>query len=121
MKNKYNQTPKKTWSYPDSFKLKAVKLSQQDGIPVKDVAAMLEIHPGMLSKWRKDFRDGKIVDDGSVSLSEIKKEKKEFDRIATLEKENHRLKQENKLLKKYQRFLGERHKKNINLSRETED
>jgi len=107
MKNKHKQRPKRNWSYPDSFKLKAVKLSLQDGIPVKDVAAMFDIHPCMLSKWRKDFRDGKIVDDGSVSVSEINEEKRDFDRLVVLEKENYRLKQENKLLKKWQRFLEE--------------
>ncbi len=86
-----------------------------------DVAAMLDVHSGMLSRWRKDFRDGKLIDDGRVKIADIAEEKKEFDRIAILEKENYRLKQENKLLKKWQRILGEQHQKNINLSRETED
>ena len=44
--------------YTDEFKLTAVRLSQQPGIQVQSVAAALEIHPFMLSKWRKDVRDG---------------------------------------------------------------
>jgi len=52
--------PKKVPEYTPEFKLKAVKLSQIDGIQVQDVAAALEIHPFMLSKWRKLAREGKI-------------------------------------------------------------
>ena len=46
--------------YSDEFKLTAVRLSQQPGLQVKTVAAALEIHPFMLSKWRKDYRDGRL-------------------------------------------------------------
>jgi transposase len=47
--------------YSDEFKLTAVRLSQQPGLQVKSVAAALTIHPFMLSKWRKDARDGCCV------------------------------------------------------------
>ena len=33
---------------------------QQPGVQVKTVAVALEIHPFMLSKWRKDARDGRL-------------------------------------------------------------
>ena len=46
--------------YSDEFKLTAVRLSQQQGIQVQTVAAALEIHRFMLSKWRKDARDGRL-------------------------------------------------------------
>jgi transposase-like protein len=46
------------WRYSDQFKLTAVRLSQQPGIQVQTVSASLAIHPFMLSKWRKDVRDG---------------------------------------------------------------
>ncbi|XWV18906.1 MAG: hypothetical protein HEQ11_19815 [Gemmatimonas sp.] len=35
-------------------------MSHQPGLQAKTVAAALEIHPFMLSKWRKDVRDGII-------------------------------------------------------------
>jgi transposase len=44
----------------DEFKLTAVQLSQRPGLQVKSVAAALTIHPFMLSKWRKDARDGRL-------------------------------------------------------------
>ena len=50
--------PRAVRKYSDEFKLTAVRLSQQWGIEVKIVAAALAIHPLMLSKWRKDVRDG---------------------------------------------------------------
>jgi len=37
-----------------------VQLSNQPGVLVKDVAESLCIHPFMLSKWRKQVRDGEL-------------------------------------------------------------
>lgn len=116
-----NINPKKTWKYPEKFKLKAVKLSLQKGTMVKDVAAMLDIHPVLLSRWRQEFREGKIRDDGRLKLVDIEQEKAELDRIVMLEKQVASLKQENELLKKWQRFLAEQHQKGINSSRGTEN
>lgn len=45
----------------DDFKLKAVALSNQPGVLIKDVADSLCIHPFMLSRWRKEVRDGLIA------------------------------------------------------------
>lgn len=52
--------PRAVRQYSDEFKLTAVRLSQQPDLQVKTVAAALEIHPFMLSKWRKDHRDGRL-------------------------------------------------------------
>jgi len=48
--------PRKLYRYSAEFKLKAVKLSQIDGVRVQDVADAPEIHPFMLSKWRREAR-----------------------------------------------------------------
>lgn len=45
-------------AYSRDFKLTAVRLSEQPGLQVQAVAAALDIHPFMLSKWRKKARDG---------------------------------------------------------------
>ena len=50
--------PRKVRTYSREFKLTAVRLSQQPGVEVQAVAAALDIHPFMLSKWRKQVRDG---------------------------------------------------------------
>jgi transposase len=47
-----SQGPRKLYRYSAEFKLKAVRLSQIEGVQVQDVADALEIHPFMLSRWR---------------------------------------------------------------------
>ena len=52
--------PRKVHRYSDEFKRKAVSLSGLAGVQVKDVAEALDIHPFMLSRWRKEVRDGRL-------------------------------------------------------------
>ena len=52
--------PSKVRKYSDAFKLTAVRMTQLPGMQVKTVAAGLDLHPFMLSRWRKDVRDGVI-------------------------------------------------------------
>jgi transposase-like protein len=53
--------PRKIARYGDRFKATAVKLSNLPGVLIQDVAQALDIHPFMLSLWRKQVRDGVIV------------------------------------------------------------
>ena len=116
---KYNN-PRKTWHYTNEFKTKAVQLSLLDGVKVKEVAETLDIHPFMLSRWRKEYREGIIVADKRNKVTDISQDKKEIDRIKKLEKENARLRQENDLLKKWQRYLAEEHQNDLDSSRDTD-
>ena len=75
----------------------------------------------MLSRWRKEYREGKIVADKRKKVTSIKKERTELDELKALRKEVTRLKQENDLLKKWQRFLAEAHQSDIDSSRETDN
>jgi len=50
--------PKKVQRYSLEFKLTAVRLSRMPGIEVQTVAEALDIHPFMLSRWRKEAREG---------------------------------------------------------------
>lgn len=52
--------PRKIGRYSHELKLTAVHVSQQPGIQVQTVAAALVIHPFMLSKWRKDAKEGRM-------------------------------------------------------------
>jgi transposase-like protein len=52
--------PRQIYRYSKEFRLAAVRLIQVPGMQVKAVAAALGIHPFMLSKWRKDVRDGTL-------------------------------------------------------------
>jgi transposase len=51
----------KIQNYGLGLKLRAVQLSKQHGVLIKDVAESLCIHPFMLSKWRKEVRDGVLT------------------------------------------------------------
>lgn len=115
---RYNNS-RKTWRYTEEFKAKAVQLSLLDSVQVKEVAETLDIHPFMLSRWRKEYKEGKIVPDKRKKIMSIKKEKKEIDKVKALENENSRLRQENDLLKKWQRFLAEEHRSGSDSSKDT--
>ena len=116
---RYTQ-PRRTWHYLNEFKVKAVQLSLLEGVQVQDVAKTLDIHPFMLSRWRKEYREGKLVADKRKKIIPMAKDKKKLDRVKQLEKENARLKQENDLLKKWQRYLAEAHQSDLDSSRDTE-
>ena len=120
---KYTQ-PKKTWFYPVDFKIKAVQLSLRDDILSKDVAQALDIHPLMLSRWRKEYREGKFSNkphyNSNNELMAKLPNKKELNKIKQLQKENERLKLENDLLKKWQRYLAEVHQSDLDSSNSTD-
>ena len=101
---RYTQ-PKKAWLYSVDFKIKAVELSLRDDVLSKDVAQALDIHPLMLSRWRKEYRDGKFSTkpcyNSNNELMAKRPNKKELNKIKHLEKENERLKLENDLLKNW--------------------
>jgi len=108
---KYNH-PRKTWKYSQDFKIKAVKLSYQPGLQVQQVAEGLDIHPFMLSRWRKEYREGKLQGDHQRRVAVTKTRRtpsvRELTENVRLKRENARLQQENALLKKWQRYLAER-------------
>ena len=98
--------PRKIQQYSAEFKVTAVKLSQQPGLQVQAVAHALEIHPFMLSKWRKDLRDGRLrARSKSVAPPKLARESR---RLQQLEREHALLQTEHALLKKAIRFCSER-------------
>jgi transposase len=80
--------PKTTARYSERFKASAVRLSSVPGVRVQDVAGSLYIHPFMLSRWRKQAREGVIVTKGievdkeiAAELKELRKLKKAHERL----------------------------------------
>lgn len=98
--------PRKVHRYSDEFKLTAVRLSQQPGIQVQSVAAALEIHPFMLSKWRKEVRDGRLR--GRSRPVPRPGPAREIAQLQALEKAHALLQEEHDLLKKAIRFCSVR-------------
>lgn len=95
--------PRKIREYSLEFKLTAVRLSEQPGIQVQAVAAALDIHPFMLSKWRKQVRDGVLWGEGRDLTVPPRRE---IQRLQELEREHALLQEEHELLKKAIRFCS---------------
>ena len=108
--------PQKVNRYGVEFKLKAVQLSGQPGVLIKDVAESLCIHPFMLSKWRKQVRDGELA--GAVSRIDTAAVG-ELQRLREVERKFKRLQMEHDLLKKAIRFASDRKQKSLPSSRQT--
>jgi transposase-like protein len=52
---------RKLQRYSNEFKITAIKLADLPGTRIQDVARILYIHPFMLSRWKKQYREGKIT------------------------------------------------------------
>jgi transposase len=98
--------PRTVHRYTLEFKRTAVRLSQQPGMQVKTVAAALEIHPFMLSKWRKDVRDGTLR--GRARPLPPPGPVRELKQLPALEKAHARLQLEHDLLTQAIRFCSAR-------------
>ena len=97
--------PRTTYKYSEEFKATAVKLSHMPGVAIKDVAESLYIHPFMLSRWRKEEREGRIMTKGADINKEVAAELKALRRM---KKDYERLKLEHALLKKAIAFTSQR-------------
>jgi len=97
--------PRTTARYSSEFKATAVRLSQMLGVSVQDVAQSLYIHPFMLSRWRKQAREGSIMTKGVAVDKEVLAELKELRRV---KKAYEQLKLEHDLLKKAIAFTSGR-------------
>jgi transposase len=100
--------PRKIEKYGERFKATAVKLSSLPGVLVQDVASALDVHPFMLSLWRRQVREGVIVARASKLDVETTAELR---RLRELERRYKVLKEEHELLKKAIRFASDRKRK----------
>ena len=104
---------KKYDSYDDRFKATAVELGALPGVKAIDVAEILDIHPIMLYRWKKEYRDGDIVkkkDKGTLETEE----KSELKRLRKMEKEHKDLLIKHDLLKKSIQFCSDQKNKSSN-------
>lgn len=125
--------PKKVNRYTKEFKRTAVKLTEAQGVQVKDVAEALDIHPFMLSKWRKEAREGLLVEKPPAAPRKKEKPKPkpkpakrspsavEVSKLARVKRELEQLRKEHELLKKFIRFRAEMKARSSPSSRGSED
>ena len=126
--------PKKVHRYTVEFKIQAVRLANHPEIETQDVAHALDIHPFMLSKWKKDYREGRLkpaaeaaglslpkalrVPKADLERRALKRQVKQLEakvearrEVRSLERKLAALEVEHDLLKKAIRFNIERRKR----------
>lgn len=103
--------PRKVLRYTAEFKVKAVKLSLISGVQVQDVADALDIHPFMLSKWRKEYREGRLR--ARVGVAPGVRQVREVEELSSLKRKYALLKEEHDLLKKAIRFCSARRQRSL--------
>jgi len=123
--------PKKVHRYTNEFKVQAVRLSLSPDFQTQDVAYALDIHPFMLSRWKKQYREGKLKPgtavpglslpklpkgDGEVrtlkrKVASLERRVEARTKVRALERKLRALEIENDLLKKAIRFNLERRKR----------
>jgi transposase len=104
--------PKKVRRYSVEFKVTAVKLSGMPGVQVQTVADALDIHPIMLSRWRKEARDGLLEGRAPRGVVDGRRAR-EIKRLQVLAREHAMLRQEHELLKKAIRFCSARSQRSL--------
>src|ERR1044072_3208946 len=102
--------------YSEEFKATAVGLSNLPGVLIQDVASSLDIHPFMLSRWRKEVREGKIV---TKRVNIEPQRKAELKRLREVERRYKMLQEEHEILKKAIRFASERRPRSSSSSKQT--
>lgn len=97
--------------YSNEFKVTAVKMANAPDIETQAVAEALHIHPFMLSRWKKEYREGKLKGKAHPDLRGLKHMEAavaEAKHIRELEAALKRARIENDLLKKAIQFNLER-------------
>ena len=122
---------KKVHHYTNEFKVQAVRLSLHPDIQTQDVARALDIYPFMLSRWKKDYREGRLKPIATPRLpkvlqsrareAEVRRLQRKVQqleakvevqvRMRNLERQYEALRVENDLLKKAIRFNIERRRR----------
>jgi len=100
--------------YDDWFKATAVELGELPGVYAKDVAEVLDIHPIMLYRWKKEYREGDIMKKPVKAILDSET-RKELKRLQKIEKSHKTLQMEHALLKKSIQFCSDRKKRSSSL------
>ncbi len=100
--------------YDDAFKATAVELGALPGVQAKDIAEVLDIHPIMLYRWKKEYREGEIMKRPTKGSLDTVTEK-ELKRLRNIEKAHERLQMKYEVLKKSIQYCSDQKKRSSNL------
>ena len=85
-------------------------LAAHPSFQTQDVALALEIHPFMLSRWKKEHREGLLKGAVEENLKEMEEKVTEQKQLRQFEKRIKRLEMENEMLKKSIDFASKQNK-----------
>ena len=91
---------KKYRNYDHTFKKEAVLMACREGVRLKDVAAQLDVHPNMLSRWKKQMRDSGALSKVTTRPVVSESLKAEDVKLRQLERQLAEAREENEILKK---------------------
>ena len=86
--------------YDHTFKKEAVLMACREGVRLKDVAEQLDVHPNMLSRWKKEMRDNGVLSKAMAKPSVPKSLKGDDVKLRRLERQLAEAQEENAILKK---------------------
>ena len=86
--------------YDATFKKEAVLMACKEGVRLKDVAEQLDIHPNMLSRWKKQMRDEGILAKATAQPGAASSLKAKDVKLRQLERELAEAREANDILKK---------------------
>lgn len=86
--------------YDSTFKKEAVLMACQEGVRLKDVAEQLDIHPNMLSRWKKQMRDEGVLAKATAQPGASSTLKAKDVKLRQLERELAEAREANEVLKK---------------------
>jgi len=101
--------------YDDAFKATAVELGALPGVYAKDVAEVLDIHPIMLYRWKKEYREGVIMKKSGKSVLDTEMAR-ELKRLKKIEKAHETLLMEHEILKKSIQYCSDQKKRSLSTS-----
>jgi transposase len=107
--------PKRVQRYSLEFKRAAVRLSEITDVEVQVVAEALVVHPAMLSRWRREARQGILT--GAAGMPHKKTPPtREILQLQQLKRAYKLLQEEHELLKRAVRFCSARRQTSLHSS-----
>ena len=91
--------PRTRRRFTTEFKTEAVRLLEESGRPLQEVAEELGVHQNQLRTWRNERL-------AAGSAEALARQKAEAAELARLRRENRRLEQENEILKRAAAFFA---------------
>ena len=91
---------KRRKKYTQEFKEEAVKLVVDHGYKITEAARNLDIHPNLLSRWKREYEGDTSGTENGSSSAALRAE------LNRLKKENKKLKLEREVLKKAAAFFA---------------